>query len=95
MAWAHIDIAGPGMRKKPDMYFRKGGTGFGAAAVAEYIRLYGEAGRPAVYGAPEEEPGLAGVSRAGLRQLVGVDLGAHGTEADKVERLRGAGVPLG
>ena len=37
IAWVHLDIAGPGMLSKPHGYLPKGGTGFGAQLLAEYL----------------------------------------------------------
>ena len=36
--WAHIDIAGVGINPKPYGYWPKGGTGFGARLMVEYVR---------------------------------------------------------
>ncbi len=40
-AWAHIDIAGPGMMDAEWEYICKGGTGFGVLAVHEYLTRAG------------------------------------------------------
>jgi leucyl aminopeptidase len=37
VAWAHLDIAGPGMQSKQRGHFPAGGTGFGVQAVTQYI----------------------------------------------------------
>ena len=37
IAWVHLDIAGPGMLSKPHGYLPKGGTGFGAQLLAEFL----------------------------------------------------------
>jgi leucyl aminopeptidase len=38
--WAHLDIAGVGINPKPYGYVPKGGTGFGARLMVEFIRGY-------------------------------------------------------
>ena len=38
--WAHLDIAGPARSEEDDVYFTKGGTGFGVRTIVETLRTF-------------------------------------------------------
>ena len=44
-AWAHVDLAGPGMYSKPRGFMNRGGTGFGVHSFVHYVRT-APAGKP-------------------------------------------------
>lgn len=40
--WAHVDIAGPAMPSETRSFVHRGGSGFGAALVAQYLLRFGD-----------------------------------------------------